>query len=117
PARSRRKDDSGFGHQPPAELFAELLPHDRPLEDRRASFVHARASRDGISARSASSARNWIPRTVPSRLPTRSAISWVLYPSTKRRTMTSCWIGVSFARPPRTATLAERASDDASCAT
>src|SRR5439155_488870 len=66
PARSRRKDYSGFGHEPPAELFAELLPHDGPLEDRRASFVHARASRDGISARSASSARNWIPRTVPS---------------------------------------------------
>src|SRR5438552_1834529 len=85
PGRAGRKDDCGLGHEPPAELLSELLAHDRPLQNGRAPLVHARASRDGMSARSASSARNWIPRTVPSRLPTRSAISCVLYPSPARR--------------------------------
>src|SRR6267142_5158045 len=70
-ARAPSEDDDGLGHQASAELLAELGAHHRPLEKWRALLGHARASRDGMSARSASSARNWMPRTVPSRLPTR----------------------------------------------
>src|SRR5439155_398027 len=79
PPRSRREHDGSLGEEPRSQLGAERLAHDGALEDPATlTPAHASASRDGMSVRSISSARNWIPRTVPSRLPTRLAISDVL---------------------------------------
>ena len=82
--RPRRQDRLRLAHELVAELGAERVAHHRTgeaLGEVSVEIVHASASREGMSSRSAARARNWMPRTVPSRLPTSVAISAVVWPS------------------------------------
>src|SRR2546427_308268 len=65
-AALRCQREGGFAHQARAQLATELVAE---MWLGKSALTQPSASREGMSWRSAPSARNWIPRTVPSRLP------------------------------------------------